>query len=140
MIRFIFLFFPLFLVGETHFDNSFITTYEYGKMLYKNPRGVSCVKCHGEDAKGKVIARFKHIRNKKEYICDVRSKDITNVSYKKFKATLDPRLEKPKPKFEKNQICEKLTYGNSMPTYFLTNEELKSIHFYLVNKDSGKYE
>lgn len=128
------------LFSQTNFDDSFITKYEYGKMLYENPRGISCVKCHGEDAKGKIIATFEHTRNKKKYTCNIKSTDITNISYDKFLATLDPKLEKPRPKFDKTQICEKLTYGNSMPTYFLTTDELKSIHFYLINKDSGKYE
>ncbi len=124
--------------ANSNFDNSFITKYEYGKMLYKNPRGISCNKCHGDDAKGKVISTFTHIQNKKKYTCTIKSADITDVSYELFQATLDPKLEKPKKKFDKTQICEKLTYGNSMPTYFLTNEELSSIYFYLTNK--AKYE
>ena len=122
----------------SNFENSFITQYEYGKMLYKNPRGISCNKCHGEDAKGKEIVSFKHKKNKKTYTCTIATKDITNISYNQFLQTLDPKLEKPKKKFKKGQICEKFTYGNSMPTYFLTQEELKSIYFYLTNKD--KYE
>jgi len=122
-------------MAESTFDNSFITKYEYGKMLYENPRGISCVKCHGKDAKGKKIASFTHIKNKKKYNCSIRSSDITNVSYENFLSTLDPRLEKPKKKFHKNEICQKLTYRNSMPTYFLTNDELNSIYFYLKNKD-----
>ena len=103
-------------------------------MLYVNPRGISCVKCHGINAKGKEIARFTHTRNKLQYNCTIKSKDITNISYKNFLRTLDTKVQKPKKKFSKNQICEKLTYGNSMPTYFLTREELDSIYFYLKNK------
>lgn len=126
------------LFAKSNFDNSFITQYEYGKMLYNNPRGISCNKCHGDDAKGKIISTFTHIRKKKTYICTIQSEDITNISFDKFKATLDPNIEKPKKKFDKSDICAKLTYGNSMPTYFLTNEELTSIYFYLTNK--AKYE
>lgn len=126
--------------GEDKFDDSFITKYEYGKMLYENPRGISCSKCHGEDAKGKVIATFEHTYKKKKYRCQIVSNDITNISYEKFKRFLDPKLEKPKKTFTKEQVCEKLTYGNSMPTYFLTNEELASIHHYLVTKDKRDYE
>ena len=107
-------------------------------MLYKNPRGISCNKCHGDNAKGKVISTFKHTRRDKNYTCVIKSSDITNIGFELFKSTLDPALEKPKRKFDKTQICAKLTYGNSMPTYFLTNEELTSIYFYLTNKD--KYE
>ncbi len=126
------------LAAEDNFDNSFITQYEYGKMLYENPRGISCVKCHGSKAKGKVISTFKHIQSEKEYECAIRSSDITNISYELFQATLDPKLEKPKKKFTKEEVCEKLTYGNSMPTYFLTKEELNSIYHYLTNLDKNE--
>ncbi|MGB5868495.1 MAG: c-type cytochrome [Arcobacteraceae bacterium] len=138
MIKLFFLFLTTLLCAKTDFNNSFITKFEYGKMLYANPRGISCAKCHGDDAKGKKIASFTHIRNKVKYNCTIRSEDITNISYKNFIATLDPRLEKPKKKFAKDQICEKLIYGNSMPKYFLTNEELNSIYFYLTNKEKYK--
>ena len=117
------------------FSTSFITDYEYGKLLYQNPRGISCIKCHGVDAKGKTISTFTHItKNKKKYRCTIKSPNITNIDFDTFKATLDPNIEKPKRKFNKNQVCEKLIYGNSMPTYFLTDEELNSIYFYLTNK------
>lgn len=144
MIRYTILFSLLFagtyVTAKDKFDDSFITKYEYGKMLYENPRGISCNKCHGEDAKGKVIVRFEQTLQKKKFICDIESSDITNLSYEEFKRYLDPKLEKPKKEFTKDQRCEKFTYGNSMPTYFLTDEELESIHFYLVNKGNGKYE
>jgi hypothetical protein len=134
MIKLFFLLVTTILLSESDFDKSFITKYEYGKMLYINPRGISCVKCHGIDAKGREITNFTHIRNKLKYNCKIQSKDITNISYKNFLLTLDTKIEKPKKQFSKNQICEKLTYGNSMPTYFLTIEELDSIYFYLKNK------
>tara|TARA_B110000046_G_C13007556_1_gene405065 strand:- start:374 stop:757 length:384 start_codon:yes stop_codon:yes gene_type:complete len=126
-------------VSKSDFDNSFITKYEYGQMLYVNPRGISCVKCHGANAKGKEIASFTHIQNKLKYNCKIKSTDITNISYKNFLLSLDSKLEKPKKKFSKNQVCQKLTYGNSMPTYFLTIEELNSIYFYLTNKNKYEY-
>jgi len=139
MNRFILLFFTTFLFANENYDTSFITTYEYGKMLFKSPRGISCVKCHGDDAKGKTIATFTHItKKKKRYTCSIKTPDLTNIDYNKFLQVLDPKLEKPKKRFDKTQVCEKLTYGNSMPTYFLTKDELKSIHFYLTNMD--KYE
>ena len=52
-------------------NNSFITKYEYGKMLYNNPRGIGCNKCHGEKAEGKKIVDFTHTYNKKEYKCSM---------------------------------------------------------------------
>jgi hypothetical protein len=126
------------LFAQNTFEDSFITQYEYGKMLYQNPRGISCSECHGSDAKGKTIVSFTHIKNKKKFNCILRTKDITNITYEKFLQNLDPKLEKPTPTFTKEQVCEKLLFGNTMPTYFLTPEELKSIFFYLTNKD--KYE
>lgn len=122
---------------STNFDNSFITQYEYGKMLYKNPRGISCIICHGKDAKGRVISTFTHIskKEKKEYKCIVKSSNIKGLTLKKFKAVLDPNIKKPKKKIDKKNICEKLIYGNIMPTYFLTNEELNSIYYYLTHKE-----
>jgi len=135
MIKLFFLFLPIILLCKTDFNNSFITNYEYGKMLYENPRGISCAKCHGENAKGKDIVSFTHIKNKLKYNCTIKSGDITNISYENFLNTLDPKLEKPKKKFTKEQVCEKLIYKNSMPKYFLTQEELNSIYFYLTNKE-----
>jgi len=127
-----------FLLSEDNFDNSFITKYEYGKMLYNNPRGISCNKCHGDDAKGKVIVKFKHQENDKIYNCEIKSANITNVTLELFQATLNPKIEKPKKKFDKTEVCEKLTYQNSMPKYFLTNEELNSIYFYLTHMDQNE--
>jgi hypothetical protein len=105
-------------------------------MLYNNPRGISCNKCHGDDAKGRTIVSFIYTRNKKKYNCDIKTEDITDITYEAFLQKLDPQLEKKKKIFKKTQVCEKLTYQNSMPTYFLTQEELSSIYFYLKNKDT----
>ena len=123
------------IYGQNNFNSSFITKYEYGKMLYFNPRGISCSKCHGLDAKGITISTFTHTRQKKEYTCKIHTTDITSVTYSNFISKLDSKLKKQKKKFKKDEVCKKLTYGNSMPTYFLTNDELNSIFFYLTNKD-----
>ncbi|RLA84180.1 MAG: hypothetical protein DRG78_02105 [Epsilonproteobacteria bacterium] len=136
MIKVSLLFITTLLFSKSTFDNSFITQYEYGKMLYNNPRGISCNRCHANDAKGKVISTFIHTYHKKKYECSIKTTDITNISYEKFLMTLDPNIKKSKRKFTKSQICEKLAYRNSMPTYFLTKDELKSIYFYLKNKNN----
>ena len=65
MGKYFILFISTFLFSQSEFETSFITPFEYGKMLYENPRGISCAKCHGDDAKGKNIAKFKHISRKK---------------------------------------------------------------------------
>ncbi len=114
-------------------EDSFITKYEYGKMLYKNPRGISCAKCHGENAKGKVISKFVHIRRKIKYNCIVKSDDMTSISKKQFIRKLDPTKKPIRKRFDKTQICEKLIYGNTMPKYFLTNAEMDSIYYYITH-------
>ena len=34
------------------FASDFITKNEYAKMLYQNPRGIGCDKCHGSGGEG----------------------------------------------------------------------------------------
>jgi len=114
-------------------DNSFITKYEYGKMLYNNPRGVSCKECHGPTAKGKTVVRFFHKTKAKRHHCAVRTRDITNVSLKDFLNKLDPNATLKKIELKKEDVCKKLIYGNTMPKYFLTNDELQSLYFYIKN-------
>jgi hypothetical protein len=118
-------------------ENFFITKYEYGKMLYKNPRGISCQRCHGEDAKGKLISRFIHIRKKIKYNCIIKSQDITNTEYNIFIRKLDPSKKLRKIKFDKTQVCAKLVYGNTMPKYFLTKSEMDSIYYYIKHSQDN---
>jgi len=114
-------------------DNSFITKFEYGKMLYTNPRGIGCNTCHGKDAKGKKIVSFKHTYNKKTYECSLVIPGIKNVDHKTFFDKINSKKNKKK-KFEKDQVCEKLIYyANVMPTYFLVDEEVEAIYNYVKN-------
>ncbi|MCK5293122.1 MAG: hypothetical protein KAJ49_00605 [Arcobacteraceae bacterium] len=114
-------------------ENFFITKYEYGKMLYKNPRGISCEKCHGTDAKGKLISRFVHIRKKIKYNCIIESVDITTINYNDFIIKLDSTKKIKKIEFDKTQVCDKLVYGNTMPKYFLIKSEMDSIYYYITH-------
>jgi hypothetical protein len=138
----IFIFLQTFLWGEVDIssslviqknDNSFITKYEYGKMLYENPRGISCKVCHGNNAKGKSIVKFQHTKKNILYKCEVKTVDITHINKKDFLDKLNPQTKLKKIKFDKTQICDKLIYGNTMPKYFLTNEELNSLYYYIEN-------
>jgi len=95
-------------------NNSFITDYEYGAMLYENPRGIGCNKCHGKGDKGVIIAKYK---NKKNEIKTLNSPAINNVPFEKFVDVL----------------TTKRGSSNIMPSYFLTNDEIKSIYYYLKN-------
>lgn len=116
-------------------NNSFITKYEYGKMLFNNPRGIGCNKCHGDDARGKRIVQFKHENEheKKMYNCSLVAPDIKDIDYVTFSTKVNSK-KNPKWKFEKEQVCDKLIYyANVMPTYFLVEEEIEAIYYYIKN-------
>jgi len=92
-------------------DDSFITQYEYGQMLYENPRGIGCSQCHGPHGEGALIAQYVDgNQTVKLYGPDIRK--IT-------KAWLKKSLEK------RHRI---------MPTYFLTDMEIAALYGYLTHK------
>jgi hypothetical protein len=100
-------------------DNSFITKFEYGAMLYKNPRGVGCVLCHEKGNKSVIIAKYKKLnkKTKKLELKTVIAPAINRVSYESF-------VEKMRSDKTESKI---------MPTYFLTDDELKSLYYYIRN-------
>ncbi len=132
---------PLFLFSsdisqslvEKQINESFITKYEYGKMLYSNPRGISCAKCHGLNAKGMSLTKFKHTNKEAVYFCEIKTNDITKISLDDFIAKLDPDILVDKPKIDKNDVCKKMIDGNTMPKYFLTRNEQESIYYYVTH-------
>ena len=89
---------------------SFINNYEYGEMLYKNPRGIGCDKCHGEKGLGNHIGSY--TKNKKEYKID--APNISAATAEEIKKSL--RTGKKR---------------NIMPEYFLTDTEIAAIVSYL---------
>jgi len=113
----ILLFLPLFLFSE-----DFISNLEYGEMLYKNPRGIGCIKCHGKNATGKVIATYRDNDNKEKKII---APNIKKVSYKVF-------YERVKnSKILKNGKFKKINYS-VMPKYeYLVDSEIKAIYNYI---------
>lgn len=114
-------------------NNSFITKYEYGKMLYNNPRGIGCQTCHGAKANGKKIVSFTHTANKKVYKCKLEIPSIEALDYKRFSEKINSK-KNPNKKFEKDKVCEKLIYySNIMPTYFLVEDEIAAIYHYIKN-------
>ncbi|WP_320033329.1 c-type cytochrome [Campylobacterota bacterium DY0563] len=117
-----FLIFSLFFVTSLfsqEIDNSFITKFEYGAMLYDNPRGIGCVKCHAKGDKPVIIAKYKEKDKKGKKLIEksIIAPAINNVSFEVFidKMTADK------------------TESKIMPTYFLTDEELKSLYYYIKN-------
>ncbi len=87
----------------------FISEFEYGQMLYQNPRGVSCVPCHGDRGQGAEIARYRDTRGREVIL---RGPDIRHSTAR--------------------QIVEALRKGPGvMPRYFLTDKEIQAIVTYI---------
>ncbi len=54
------------------FASDFITLKEYSKMLYENPRGISCKKCHGNDGSEQNLS-FEEFQNSLNQDKDAKS-------------------------------------------------------------------
>ncbi|MEA2048935.1 MAG: cytochrome c [Campylobacterota bacterium] len=108
-MRLLWVIFPIILwSGE-----DFISDYEYGEMLYANPRGVSCVQCHGTSGEGQIIVEYRDVEGK----VVLRGSDIRQES-------LDAMIKSVN------------SYHQIMPRYYLTNEEVRAIYDYLKIKNS----
>ena len=99
------------------FGADFITKTEYAKMLYLNPRGIGCDKCHGAKGEGSLISKYKHFDKKanKTFDDELRAPKINDIDFESFKAA----LTKPK---------------GVMPSYFLTDEETTILYEYITNQ------
>ena len=111
-------FFLLFITFA--FSEEFITESEYAKMLYKNPRGIGCDKCHGSKGDGALIVKYKAF-NKKTNKYEERSlmaPRINNLEFDKFKSAVTDSK-------------------GVMPSYFLTENEILNLFEYITsfNKD-----
>ncbi len=95
--------------------DDFISDYEYGEMLYNNPRGISCSQCHGKYGEGVTIIEYRDIHGKEE----LRGSDIRNSSLKEMIKALN-------------------SYHKVMPRYYLTDKEVKVIYNYIKAKNSSK--
>ena len=85
-------------------SEDFISHYEYGEMLYNNPRGISCAQCHGKLGEGKVIVTFQE-KTKKEVL---KGSDIRKKSFLEMRKSVNSDHE-------------------VMPRYYLTQEEIHAI-------------
>ncbi|CAM2841568.1 c-type cytochrome [Helicobacter felis] len=96
-------------------EESFITILEYGKELYKNPRDISCARCHGPLGEEKIITHY--TQHGKERI--FKAPPIYDLSFERFKNALER--------------------GKSiMPRYNLTLDEIKAIYYYITSIRSNK--
>lgn len=80
-------------------------------MLYSNPRGIGCNKCHGEKGEGTIISQY----TLKGKTVTLTAPDITNVSKERFFHALT-------------------TQHKVMPTYFLTWQEIDSLYYYVSSE------
>ena len=82
----------------------FITKEEYAKMLYFNPRGIGCNKCHGKSGEGMKLD-------------GLNIPSIKGISLERLKNRLNKNLKK-----------------SLMPSYYLTDKEIEAIYYYLKEK------
>ena len=112
-----------FLIPIFLFSEDFITNLEYGKMLYNNPRGIGCIKCHGKKAKGRIIAKYIDDKSGEEKI--LKAPDISKVSWKVFYYRIKYS------KILKNNKFKTLNYS-AMPKYdYLMDDEIQAIYNYI---------
>lgn len=95
----------------------FITKDEYAKMLYENPRGISCAKCHGQKGQGLVIATYKENGITKK----LQTQPIYQLDYNTFKKGIK----------EAKGI---------MPKYYLTQKEIAALYYHLQSINRTKKE
>ena len=94
----------------------FITDFEYGQMLYRDPRGASCAACHGETGAGKLIGEYTDKQGRTVRLSgpDIRYASLDQIRQSVHKST------------------------GVMPRYFLTEEEIQTIHAYLQQVNRHK--
>jgi len=90
-------------------SEDFISEFEYGQMLYKDPRGVSCASCHADLGEGAFIASFK---NKDGLEIKFNGPDIRALDINSFKKAISKG-------------------GRIMPKYYLTKKEVEAIFKYI---------
>ena len=126
----IFIFLSIFLT--TFFGESFITEKEYGEMLYKNPRGIGCNKCHGTKGEGSLIAKYKDKNATDYYEVKIIAPPLNTLSLQEFIKGVTKQYTKQELKNRKNI--------GFMPEYFLTQDEIIILYKFIkdLNKEKKK--
>jgi mono/diheme cytochrome c family protein len=107
-------------------EESFLSLLEYGKMLYNNPRGISCTKCHGKTGKGgEKIAKY---YDKHKNVKLLKSINVTNYSLKDLTSSLNNQYRE-NGRRKRHKI---------MPMYYLTTDEVLAIFTYLQDQNKKK--
>ncbi|MDQ7060010.1 MAG: cytochrome c [Sulfurimonas sp.] len=106
-------YFLLFLLGIPLFaESTFISPLEYASQLYKNPRGIGCNNCHGENGEGKLIAKYVHKGEAREF----RAPKINGLDFDVFYEALN-------------------NAKRGMPRYYLTRKEVQALYLYLSQEN-----
>lgn len=100
-----------FLFSISLFGADFITLKEYSKMLYENPRGISCKECHGADGSEQILGYYMKNGIKTAY----KVPSIQNLSFENFK----------------NSLNQSKDAKSIMPNYSLTNDEIVTLYNYI---------
>ena len=109
-MRYVWILLPLFVLAE----ESFMTDYEYGEMLYNNPRGISCAQCHGVSGEGKMIASYTENKKTQAIVgADIRKKSLDEMT-------------------KSIHILHAV-----MPNYYLTDKEMETMYEYLQEKNKS---
>ncbi len=87
-------------------------------MLYKNPRGIGCDKCHGKYGEGMELGSYQ------------KNNKTTKI--------IAPKISKSSLADIKNSVKQSRK-RSVMPEYFLTDSELEALIYYLkkANEESG---
>ena len=104
MKKILLLILPLYLSSAT----SFITEMEYASQLYKNPRGIGCHNCHGDNGEGKLVATYIHKNEKREFMGPA----INKLEFAKLYKALNESKK-------------------GMPRYYLTLKEIEALYLFL---------
>ena len=105
------------------FGENFITEAEYGELLYKNPRGIGCNKCHGAKGEGSLIAKYG---------------EFNKTSGEYYDTEL---VAPPINKLSLQEFADGVTNSKGvMPSYFLTKDEIIIIYKFIkdLNKEKKK--
>jgi hypothetical protein len=90
--------------------DDFINKMVYARLLYSNPRGLGCNKCHGDNTKGSSIALYKQ----KGEIRALIAPPVNNLSKDRFIAALNnPKSVIPRYSLALDEVESLYEYVNS---------------------------
>lgn len=89
----------------------FLTNLEYGRALYKNPRGIGCINCHGARGEGGFLGALPTKNGEKS----MTAPKIRGLNFERFKGAL-------------------ASGKGLMPRYNLADDEVLAIFSFLNSK------